>query len=78
MARMTSRAHPVTPPSVAYSRFRRVKDAYRFIQRRAALSPDAMERTQSKHVAATFGVEVALIKRIKARFRNELSFGEGK
>lgn len=75
---MTSRAHPTTPPSVAYSRLRRVKDAYRFIQRRAAISPAALERTQSKHVAATFGVEVELVKKIKARFRNELSFGEGK
>jgi hypothetical protein len=35
--------------------------------------------TQSRHVAATYGIEAELVKRFKARFRNELSFsGEGK
>lgn len=63
----------------AYTRLRRVKDAFRFIRDCAALGPGALERTQSVHVARTYGIERDVVKRIKARFRNELSFsGEGK
>jgi hypothetical protein len=75
---MTSRAHPTTPPHVAYSRLRRVKDAFRFVRSQASKGSAALEATQSRFVASTYGVEVSLVKRIKARFRNELSFGEGK
>ena len=61
------------------TRLRRVIYAFRFIRDRARVSPAAMERTQSRFVANTYGIETALVKRIKARFRNELSFsGEGK
>jgi hypothetical protein len=68
------------PPSQAYSRLRRVKDAFAFIKGRAASGPGELERTQSKHVSQTYGLnDVELVKRIKARFRNELSFsGDGK
>ena len=61
------------------TRLQRVKYAFRFIRDRARVSAAAMEKTQSRFVAATYGVEIELVKRIKARFRNELSFqGEGK
>lgn len=66
------------PHAQAYSRFRRVKDAYRHIRNQARISGEAMERTKAAFVANTYGVETALVKRIKARFRNELSFGDGK
>lgn len=60
------------------TRLRRVIYAFRFIRDRARAGSFELERTQSKHVAATYGLEVDLVKRMKARFRNELSFGEGK
>ena len=61
------------------SRLRRVIYAFRFIRDQARVGPEAMERTKSKFVANTYGIETELVKRIKARFRNELSFGgEGK
>jgi hypothetical protein len=62
-----------------YTRTRRVKDAFRFLRHMASQGPEAFERTQSRHIGPTYGIEVDLVKRIKARFRNELSFqGEGK
>ena len=64
---------------MSYSRLRRVKDAFRFIRDRFRISSAAGEKTVSREVAKTFGIEVDLVKRMKARFRNELSFGgEGK
>ena len=67
-----------TPPDTAYSRLRRVKDAYKFIRACAAKGSAALERTKSRHVSSTYGLnDVELVKRMKARFRNELSFGEG-
>lgn len=57
-----------TPPQLGYSRLARVKDAFRFIRSMAV----------SRHVANTYGIETELVKRMKARFRNELSFGDGK
>ena len=61
------------------TRLRRVIYAFRFIRNQARLSPAAMERTKSRFVANTYGIETELVKRIKARFRNELSFNvEGK
>jgi hypothetical protein len=65
-------------PNRAYSRLRRVIDAFKFIRWSAEQGPVELERTKSRHVGATYGVEAELVKRIKARFRNELSFGEGK
>lgn len=53
-----------------------VKYALRFI--RYAAKNGFLEQTKSKHVGATYGVDVELVKRIKARFRTELMFGEGK
>jgi hypothetical protein len=53
--------------------------AFRFIKSMAAIGAFELERTQSKHVAATYGIETAVVKAMKARFRNELSFsGDGK
>jgi hypothetical protein len=71
------------PPTIAYPRLRRIKDAFRFIRSRAAEGTAALERTKARHVAATYGLrrvgDIDLVKRMKARFRNELSFnGEGK
>lgn len=60
------------------TRLQRVKYCFRFIRDRAAEGSIALEATQSRFVASTYGVEQSLVKRIKARFRNELSFGEGK
>lgn len=58
------------------TRLARVKYAFRFIRTMAA--DGKLEVTQSRFVASTYGIEPDLVKRIKARFRNELSFGEGK
>ena len=69
---------PFKTHSQAYGRLRRIKYAYRFIKSRAGVSPAALERTISRLVAGTYGIETELVKRMKARFRNELSFGEGK
>jgi hypothetical protein len=60
----------------AYSRLRRAKDAFRFIRDRAREGSHALERTQARFVAITYGVPVETVRRIKARFRNELSFTE--
>lgn len=57
------------------SRLRRVIYVFRFIRNMAALGPDSLEATKSRFVAVTYGVDVETVKRIKARFRNELSFG---
>jgi len=62
---------------MSYTRLRRVIHAYRFIRDMARVGQ--LEKTQSRFVANTYGLEVELVKRMKARFRNELSFsGEGK
>lgn len=72
-------AQPIRPPSEAYPRFRRVRDAFKFIRNQSRKGPESLERTKAARVAETYGLETSLIKRIKARFRNELSFvGEGK
>lgn len=74
---MAQREHPVVQPP-PFGSLSRVKYAFRFIRGQARQGPDALERTKAKHVAATYGVSTEIVKRIKARFRNELSFGEGK
>lgn len=66
------------PPAIAYPRLRRVKDAFRFVRNRALISSEAMERTKAAKIAQTYGIEEPLVKRMKAKFRNELSFGGGK
>lgn len=60
------------------TRLARVKYAFRFIRGQSRKGSDALERTKARFVGQTYGVEPELVKRIKARFRNELSFGEGK
>jgi hypothetical protein len=62
-----------------YGPLRRMKTAYRFIRSMADRGPEYLERTQSRHVGPTYGLPPSLIKQMKAKFRNELSFGgEGK
>jgi hypothetical protein len=64
-------------------------EAYPLIQRRAhaeqhvilAAELGFLETTQSHHIARTYGLPDSFInqlKVLKARFRNELSFGGGK
>jgi hypothetical protein len=60
------------------SRFSRIRYAYRFIRDSARRGSEQLERTKARFVAMTYGVETELVKRMKQRFRNELSFGEGK
>lgn len=61
------------------TRLRRILYAFRFIRNQARRSSAALEATKSRFVAQTYGIEESLVKRIKARFRNELSFnGDGK
>lgn len=67
-----------TDPSVAYPRWKRVRDCYRFIRDRAREGSAALEATKARFVGPTYGIEPELVKRIKQKFRNELSFGEGK
>ena len=62
----------------AYPRSKRVRHAMWFIGEMSTLGPRKFEATKSRHVAATYGLEEQLIKRMKARKRTELSFGEGK
>ena len=62
----------------SYTRLRRVKHVFWFFREMVNEGPIAFEKTVSRHIARTFGLETETVKRIKARFRNELSFGEGK
>jgi hypothetical protein len=62
-------------PSVVYSRLKRAKYVFRFFRTMAALGPQAFEATKSAHVGRTYGMPTETVKRIKARFRNELSIG---
>lgn len=78
---MSATVDRATPPYRAYSRLRRVIHAFRFVRDMANQGSESLERTKAKHIAATYGLGsggTELVKRIKARFRNELSFGEGK
>ena len=65
------------PPAKAYSRLRRAKDSFRFIRNMARQGSQRLEGTQSRFVALTYGIPAETVKRIKARFRNELSFSDG-
>lgn len=63
----------------AYTRLMRAKHVFRFFRTMVELGPKAFEATKSVHVGRTYGLETDVVKRIKARFRCELSFnGEGK
>ena len=63
---------------MSYTRYSRLRHAYKFI--RYAARNGFLERTKSHHVSNTYGLnDPDLVKRIKAKFRCELSFsGEGK
>jgi hypothetical protein len=74
---MNGRELPIRPHEQAYPRWRRVRDAYRFII--AMAETQKFEATKSRFVARTYGIEESLVKRMKARHRKEISFsGEGK
>jgi hypothetical protein len=77
MGNMTPSERPVPGP-LAYPRGKRVRHAFWFLREMAKRGPDRFERTIARRIAETYRPETALIKRMKARFRNELSFGEGK
>ncbi len=63
----------------AYPRGKRIRHAYWFLREMLKRGPGPFEQTKSARVAETYNLETQLIKRIKARFRNELSFApEGK
>lgn len=69
----------IDPPSAAYRPIRRLRNAFWFVREMARSGSAALEATKSVHVGPTYGLPVETVKRIKARFRNELSFsGEGK
>lgn len=76
MGNLTDDERPA-PPFIAYPRGKRVRHAFWFIRRQAGEGSHALEQTKAARVADTYGLETNLIKRIKARFRNELSFQEG-
>lgn len=78
MGNITPSERPLAPRE-AYSRGRRIRHAFWFIRRQAGEGSHWLETTKAAHVANTYGLDAALIRRIKARFRNELSFSpEGK
>lgn len=75
---MADRELPCIPHAQAYPFRRRVRDAHKFIRKMARdRGAHALERTQSRFVAITYGVPANLIKKMKAKFRNELSFSDG-
>ena len=54
-------------------------DAFKFIRSMSREHPPKFEQTVSAHVGKTYGVPADFVKRIKARFRTELSISqEGK
>lgn len=68
---------PLTP-HLAYTRAQRIAHAEQHIL--AMYEIHELEVPQSRHVAATYGIPEyeSALKAMKANFRNELSFGEGK
>lgn len=72
---MAERELRITPAHIAYSRLRRVRHAVWFIREMSKRAE--FEGTKSLHVGRTYGLEPSLIKRLKAKYRNELSFPEG-
>lgn len=61
-----------------YTRTRRIRDALKFIRFMARERPALFERTKAARVGQTYGLDTDLVKRMKAKYRCELSFGEGK
>jgi hypothetical protein len=72
------------PPELAYPRWRRVRHVFWFAKEASRRGSTYFERSKSREVARTYGLfldgkpDERLVKRIKAKFRNELSFTEGK
>lgn len=62
----------------AYSPMKRAKLVFKFFKTMIALGPQAFEATKSSHIGKTYGLPETTVRKIKARFRNELSFGDGK
>ena len=56
---------------------RSAKYVFKFFRTMVAEGPQAFEATKSVHVGRTYGLDTDTVKRIKARFRNELSFPGG-
>lgn len=75
---MSAGRTPETPvkPEVAYPYAKRLADMDRFVAFAAANG--FLEQTNGKRVAETYGVEHTEVRAAKAKYRNELSFGEGK
>ena len=65
-------------PRQFYTLAMREAHVEQFILTMSALGPEHFERTQSKQIGPTYGIDPAFVRSVKARFRNELSFGEGK
>lgn len=61
----------------AYSPLRRAKLVFKFFKTMVELGPTQFEATKSVHLARTYGLPVETVKKIKARFRCELSFPGG-
>ena len=66
---------PIISPAEAYPRGRRVRNAMRFIKHMALKGPLQFELTKARHVAATYGLDEQLIKKMKAKYRNEFCTG---
>lgn len=64
-----------TPHHIAYSRLRRAKTLFRVVRQLAALGPAVFERSKSAHLGPTYGLDPSTARKVKARYRNELSFG---
>lgn len=60
----------------AYNEEARLAYAERFIAQ--AAKEGFLEQTQGWHVARTYGLTRDQVREIKKKYRNELSFGEGK
>lgn len=69
-------AERATEPHEAYPRSKRVRHAIWFLREMSRRGSIAFEGTKSALIARTYRLEVQLVKRIKAKFRNELSFQE--
>ena len=70
---------PMIDPSQFYTLAMREAHVEQFILTMSALGPEHFERTQSRHIGPTYGIDPAFVRSIKAKHRNELSFsGEGK
>jgi hypothetical protein len=62
----------------AYTRFRRLKRTFWFFREILRKWPAEFEKTQSRRIAMTNGLETETVKRIKARHRRAPAGMEGK